>query len=221
MINFYIKTYGCQANVADSQAISNLLNDLGCDEIKTEAGSDLIIINTCAIREKAEHKVYSYLGRLLKSRDNSPYLKIVVIGCIATYRKKEFYSRFPQIHFVAGARDNKSELRDRLIDIVLSLQTSKQVLSKKNDIKINLSKTNLTLGGLKKELHHSKQSFVNIMTGCSNFCTYCIVPFTRGKEISYLAFDIINKIKIDVENGAKEVIYLVRMLTLIKILKMV
>lgn len=208
MINFFIKTYGCQANVADSQAIANLLSELNCNEIKTEIDADLIIINTCAIREKAEHKVYSYIGKLLKSRGKSPYFKIVVIGCIASYRKKEFYYRFPQINFVAGSRDNKQFLRDKLIDIVLSLQTSKQVLFVKKTIKTKLSKFNLTLGGIKKESKHSKQSFVNIMTGCNNMCSYCIVPFTRGKEISYSMSSILEKIRADINFGAKEIILL-------------
>ncbi|MFH1461576.1 MAG: tRNA (N6-isopentenyl adenosine(37)-C2)-methylthiotransferase MiaB [bacterium] len=208
MINFYIKTYGCQANVADSQAVSNLLAELGCKEVQAELGADLIIINTCAIREKAEHKVYSYLGRLMKLKDENPFLKIVVIGCIATYRKKEFYSRFSQVNFVAGARDNKSVLRDSLIDIVLSLQTGKQLLASIGDEKIKFIDLDLSLGGIKKEGRHSKQSFINIMTGCNNFCSYCIVPFTRGREISYSAKQILEKIKLDVLAGAKEIMLL-------------
>lgn len=208
MINFYIKTYGCQANVADSQAVANLFTELGCKEVQAEVHADLIVINTCAIRDKAEHKVYSYLGRLLKLKNNGSLFRIIVIGCIATYRKKEFYSRFPQIDFVFGAKDEKSILRDKLIDIVLSLQTSKQVLTLNGIEKSKITNLNLSLGGLKREVKHSKQSFINIMTGCNNFCSYCIVPFTRGKEISYSAKEILEKIKLDVWAGAKEVMLL-------------
>ncbi len=205
MINFYIKTYGCLANVADSLALSNFLVELDCNEVKAEGAADLIIINTCAIREKAEQKVYSYIGRIIKLKDKNPYLKIIVLGCIATYRKKEFYSRFPYIHFVSGAKEDKKILKNKLIDFVLSLQTSKQILDIKEKNRPSVTKFNLKLGGFKKEPKHLKQSFINIMTGCDNFCTYCIVPFTRGREISYSSSTILEKIKIDVEAGAKEI----------------
>lgn len=216
MINFYIKTYGCLANVADSLALSNFLLELDCKEVKTEVDADLIIINTCAIREKAEQKVYSYLGRIIKLKNKNPFLKIIVVGCIATYRKKEFYSRFSSIHFVYGAKEDRKILQNNLIDIVLSLQTSKQVLSLKEKNKLNINKKfnlkldnlkldKLKLGGFKKDPRQLKQSFINIMTGCNNFCTYCIVPFTRGREISYSANQILEKIKTDVDAGAKEI----------------
>ncbi|MBD3273275.1 tRNA (N6-isopentenyl adenosine(37)-C2)-methylthiotransferase MiaB [Candidatus Dependentiae bacterium] len=205
MVNFYIKTYGCQANVADSQAISNFLEELNCKEVKGEIGADLILINTCAIREKAEQKVYSYIGGLIKLKEKNPHLKIIIVGCIATYRKKEFYSRFPSINFVSGAKENKKILLDKLIDLVVSLQTRKQIFSLNNNKNVSIGKFSLELGGLKKEQKLLKQSFINIMTGCNNFCSYCIVPFTRGREISYSSEKIIEKIKMDVNLGAKEI----------------
>ena len=210
MINFYIKTYGCLANVADSLALSNFLTELDCNEVKAEVNADLIIINTCAIREKAEQKVYSYIGSIVKLKDKNPYLKIIVVGCIATYRKKEFYSRFPYIHFVSGAKEDKKVLQSKLIDFILSLKTSKQILDFEDDKKTCITKfkintNNLKLGGLKKETRNLKQSFINIMTGCNNFCSYCIVPFVRGREISYPSNQILEKIKIDVDAGAKEI----------------
>lgn len=213
MVNFYIKTYGCQANVADSQAISNFLIELGCKKQNLEANAELIIINTCAIRDKAEHKVYSYIGSLVKLKRKQHNFKVVVIGCIATYRKKEFYSRFPSVVFVSGARDKKEYLQKNLIDLVLSLETTNQLFDKPKILNSSaqrnltrLKKFDLKLGGIKNDDKHSKQSFVNIMTGCNNFCTYCIVPFTRGREISYLASKIIEKIKFDISCGVKEII---------------
>lgn len=217
MINFYIKTYGCLANVADSLALSNFLTELDCNEVKEADKADLIIINTCAIREKAEQKVYSYIGSIIKLIDKNPYLKIIVVGCIATYRKKEFYSRFPYIHFVSGAKEDKRILQSKLIDFILSLQTSKQVLDLKEENELGVSKTlnissefkinldKLSLGGFKRNRKHLKQSFINIMTGCNNFCSYCIVPFVRGREISYSSDQILEKIKVDVDAGAKEI----------------
>lgn len=212
MINFYIKTYGCQANAADSQAVSNFLIDLGCKEQTSELDAELIIVNTCAIRDKAEHKVYSYIGSLIKLKRKQHNFKVVVIGCIATYRKKEFYSRFPSVIFVSGARDKKEYLQKNLIDLVLSLETTNQLFDKPKISNVStktkvtrLKKFDLKLGGIKNDIKHAKQSFVNIMTGCNNFCTYCIVPFTRGREISYSAFEIIEKIKFDIAQGVKEV----------------
>jgi len=118
MIKFFIQTYGCQANVADSQAIANFLSDIDCEQVFSSEFADLIIINTCAIRDKAEQKIYSYLGRLAKLRKQNNFLNIVVVGCIASYKKQEFYSRFPFISFVTGAKDDKNLLQKKLVDIV-------------------------------------------------------------------------------------------------------
>ncbi len=215
MIKFFIQTYGCQANVADSQAIANFLKDLDCEQVFTQESADIIIINTCAIRDKAEQKIYSYIGRLAKLRKQNIFFKIVIVGCIASYKKKDFYSRFPFITFVNGARDDKNLLQQKLLDLIMSMQTSKQINKLTEPVVLNkdtnISKFknfNLKLGGLKVENKHSIQSFINIMTGCNNFCTYCIVPFTRGREISYLASDILEKIKFDISIGAKEIILL-------------
>jgi tRNA-2-methylthio-N6-dimethylallyladenosine synthase len=155
---------------------------------------------------------------LAKLRKQNNFLNIVVVGCIASYKKQEFYSRFPFISFVTGAKDDKNLLQEKLVDIVLSIETSKQIkdlnyqannlsennISKNTNI-LKLKKFNLRLGGIKVENRHSIQSFVNIMTGCNNFCTYCIVPFTRGREVSYKAKDILEKIKYDLSMGAKEI----------------
>ncbi len=209
MINFFIKTYGCQANVADSQAVANFLVNLDCKQVYSEKLADLIIINTCAIREKSEQKIYSYLGRLAKLQKRNSLLKIIVIGCVASYKKKDFYVRFGFITFVSGSRDDKNVLRDKLIDIVLSMQTSKSLLvPNKKDFLDNQDKNNFKLGGVRRETRHSTQSFINIMTGCNNFCTYCIVPFTRGSEISYSSKEILEKIKQDIALGTKEIFLL-------------
>lgn len=198
MLKFFIQTYGCQANVADSQAIANFLVNLDCQQVFTEPEADLIIINTCAIRDKAEQKIYSYIGRLAKLQKQNNLLKIIIVGCIASYKKQEFYSRFNFITFVNGAREDKNILRDKLIEIVMLSQTSKSIVE---DV-------DLKFGGLKQEKKHSTQSFVNIMTGCNNFCTYCIVPFTRGREVSYNSQEILEKIKQDIKLGAKEIFLL-------------
>ena len=111
MINFFIKTYGCQANVADSQAVSNFLTDFGCKEVNAKKDADLILINTCAIRAKAEQKFFSYLGALADIKREKKYLKVGIIGCVASYRQKEIRHRFDHVSFVFGANENLLELK--------------------------------------------------------------------------------------------------------------
>jgi len=218
MINVFIKTYGCLANVADSQALANYLVGLGCSIVDKQDSADLIIINTCAIRDKAEQKVFSYLGCLSDLKKQKPYLKIGVIGCIATYRKKEFFKRFDHINFVFGAKENLAVLQEYLSDLVLKIETIKQIYSDDPDKKLNFGGQDrdmkitekeedkeLILGGFKDKPSEFKQSFVNIMTGCDNYCSYCIVPFTRGREKSYPMSSIIERVQRDVQSGAKEI----------------
>jgi len=218
MINFFIKTYGCQANVADSQAISNYLVDLGCKKVESGKDADLILVNTCAIRAKSEQKVFSYLGELAEFKKDKKHLQVGVIGCIASYRAKEIRSRFDHVRFVFGAKQDLVELRDLLNDAILKIQRAKPFESAHPECFSlqNVSKEGRTdskglsifLGGFKNEQKEAKQSFINIMTGCNNYCSYCIVPFTRGREKSYAFNDILDRVKKDVYAGTKEVILL-------------
>jgi tRNA-2-methylthio-N6-dimethylallyladenosine synthase len=211
MVKFFIKTYGCQANVADSQALSNYLEGLGCEKVEVEALADLILVNTCAIREKAEQKVFSYLGEVgkIKMRINC-HLKVGVVGCIASYRKKEFFHRFDHVNFVFGAKEDPKDLQTLLADLVVKIETEKQFGIGVNKLQRAVvdPEQGLALGGFKDTPKELKQSFVNIMTGCNNYCSYCIVPFTRGREKSYLMSDILARVEQDVQNGAKEVFLL-------------
>ncbi len=242
MINFFIKTYGCQANVADSQAISNFLTNLGCKKVEIEQQADLILINTCAIRAKAEQRFFSYLGVLAIIKKDKKHLKVGIIGCVASYRQKEIRRRFDHVNFVFGAKENLFELQTLLSDFVLKIQMLKQFVSDqiqnslvsfdKRPPSLKLLRTrrtsgeklpnavrgepvepyeqskSLLLGGFKNNKKEFKQSYVNIMTGCNNYCSYCIVPFTRGREKSYLLNLILERVKRDVQNGAKEVVLL-------------
>ena len=99
MISAFLKTYGCQDNVADSDGFRGYLNALGADLVETEEAADLILVNTCAVREKAEQKLYSYIGELLEFRKKKPYLKIGILGCVASYRAQEMLVRFDHVNF--------------------------------------------------------------------------------------------------------------------------
>ncbi len=230
MISFFFKTYGCQANVADSDGIAKYLISLGCDEVSTAEQADLIMVNTCAVRDKAEQKLFSYLGQLSDLKKERSYVNLGVIGCVASYKKEEIYKRFNQVNFVYGAREEMKTFHAYLTDLIVRLETTKQLFVQSNpldelivqdrDIK-KIVQTKGLLGSsrmastlfkkrVKPETLITKEpelnrSFINIMTGCNKYCAYCIVPFTRGKEISYPAEDILTRVIHDVANGAKEV----------------
>ena len=246
MVTFFNKIYGCQANFADSQGLAKFLVELGCVPVMAEKDADLIIINTCAIREKAEQKLYSYIGRLAELKKDKPLLKIGVIGCVASYKKKEFYEYFECISFVHGAREEISVLQGYLAELILNIQTEKSLFLQNPDSKIkylkqdrrlkkffdkqvteksqidkdlsSISRLNLTeqIKDIKdeqikeddasgEEQISDVRAMINIMTGCNKYCSYCIVPFTRGREISYPMSDILNAVKKDIDRGAKEV----------------
>ena len=246
MVTFFNKIYGCQANFADSQGLAKFLVELGCVPVMAEKDADLIIINTCAIREKAEQKLYSYIGRLAELKKDKPLLKIGVIGCVASYKKKEFYEYFECISFVHGAREEISVLQGYLAEFILNIQTEKSLFLQNPDSKIkylkqdrrlkkffdkqvteksqidkdlsSISRLNLTeqIKDIKdeqikeddasgEEQISDVRAMINIMTGCNKYCSYCIVPFTRGREISYPMSDILNAVKKDIDRGAKEV----------------
>ena len=235
MITYFFRTYGCQANVADSQGLMQYLDEVGCTAAKTEADADVIVVNTCAVREKAEQKLWSYLGELADIKKEKPYVKIGVIGCVASYKKKEIYTRFDQVSFVYGAREEMPALQAYLTDLVVGLETTKQVYAENpelsvdshqdRDIKEVVARKGLfavsrlsKLGGFKQHalkkassvtpaepIKEVGRSYINIMTGCNKRCAYCIVPVTRGQEISFPMDEIIQRVAHDVANGVKEV----------------
>lgn len=229
MVNIFFKTYGCQANVADSQGLITYLEGLGCSVVDAEQKADLIVINSCAIREKAEQKMFSYLGSLAALKQERPYIRIGVIGCVASYRKKEIYERYDHVTFVFGAREELGTFHAYLVDLVVKLESAKQLLlndpqanvsrgGQDRDIKQVVTKKKLRsnivsnmpatqqLSSSKLERRHEvKRSFINITTGCNNYCSYCIVPFTRGREKSYSIKYIVDRVAREVAEGAKEV----------------
>ena len=230
MIHYFFRTYGCQANVADSQALMQYLDELGCSSVLTEAEADVIVVNTCAVREKAEQKLWTYMGELAEIKKVRPYVKIGVIGCVASYKKKEIYTRFDQVNFVYGAREELPALQAYLTDLVVSLETTKQLFATNptfashssgqvRDIKgfvaaKQLARPVFAFAGFKKPVKPTEnkpvllevgKSFINIMTGCNKCCAYCIVPMTRGQEVSYPMDELVARVAHDVANGAKEV----------------
>ncbi|MCK4265046.1 tRNA (N6-isopentenyl adenosine(37)-C2)-methylthiotransferase MiaB [Candidatus Babeliales bacterium] len=221
MIKIFFKTYGCQANVADSNGFQTYLVDLGCKVVDSESEADLIIVNSCAIRERAELKLFSYVGSLNHYKKEKAYIRIGVIGCVASYRKQEIYERFDHVNFVFGARDNIETFKAYLADIVVSLESTKRLYldtsrsirpGQDRDIQGIVEKKHLKIRQKEEHkvekndnLEEVRRAFVNIVTGCNNYCSYCIVPFTRGRETSYSIDSIVRRIEREIQLGAKEI----------------
>ena len=192
---YFIKTYGCQMNVHDSEEIKKLLENLGYVEVSDYEKSDLIIINTCAIRENAHSKVFGFLGRCKHLKKENKDLLLGLCGCMAQEESvvNEILEKHKYIDIVFGTH-NINELPNILKNHVK--KQSIEVYSKEGDV--------IEFGNLYKR--DSKISaWVNIMYGCDKFCTYCIVPYTRGKQRSRKMEDILKEVTDLYNEGYQEV----------------
>ena len=191
----YINTIGCQMNVYDSSQIAGLLSKIGYHLTDSEKKADLIIANTCAIREKAEQKVFSYLGRLADMKKRNPDLIVGVGGCVAQQEGKNIIKRVPWLDIVFG-----THAIARLPEIVKKVESSRCRI-----IDIEMT-TGIDEFELTENINKSDISrFITIMQGCDNFCTYCVVPYVRGRETSRSPEKIIKEITNLVNKGIKEI----------------
>lgn len=193
---YLIRTYGCQMNVHDSETIAGLLETMGYKPIEEEEEADLILLNTCAIRENAEDKVFGEIGRLKTLKLENPELVLGVCGCMS--QEESVVNRILQQHqyvdLIFGTH-NIHRLPYLLRDALMSKEMVVEVWSKEGDIVENLPK--VRQDGLK--------AWVNIMYGCDKFCTYCIVPYTRGKERSRRPEEVLAEIRDLARRGYQEV----------------
>lgn len=190
MKRYYIETFGCQMNVHDSEKMAGILRSEGYAEAENAKDADVIIFNTCSIRQKAEQKFFSELGRIKTLKKRRPDLKIAVAGCIAQQEGGKIIERASHVDYVIGPQ-NISILKD-----VINSESDAVVIDD------NLYITDMELPAERKD---NVRAWVNIMYGCNNFCSYCIVPYTRGREKSRASQSIINEIKDLAEKGYKEV----------------
>ena len=193
---YFLRTYGCQANQRDSETIAGILDQLGYKKVESEEEADLIIMNTCAIRKNAEDKVLGEIGNLKKLKRANPDLIIAMSGCMSQEEGivNEVLSKYPQVDLIFGTH-NIYNLPKLLFNATMAKEKTVEVFSKEGDIIEALPTTRFT----------THKAWVNISYGCNKFCTYCIVPYTRGKERSRLLKDIIDEVKELKENGYKEV----------------
>ena len=192
---YYIRTYGCQMNVHDSEEIAGLLENIGFTSTDSEEDADLIILNTCAIRENAHDKVFGFLGRCKHIKEIKPNVKIVLCGCMAQEESvvKEIMSKHKYIDLVIGTH-NIHELPNYLMN-----------LDGKLNVEVKSNEGNVYEIGQSFKRDSKYVAWVNIMYGCDKFCTYCIVPYTRGKERSRKSKDILREIDCLKQQGYKEV----------------
>lgn len=192
----FINTMGCQMNVYDSGQIQNRLAPVGYSPTDELEQADLIIVNTCSIRDKAEQKAFSFLGRLAPLKQRNPGLIIGMGGCVAQQEGRRVLKRMPHVDLVFGTHairrlpqiiERIQNLRCRVVDI---------------DISETIAADDFIGGPFP---HTDTSAFVTIMRGCDNYCTYCIVPYVRGRESSRPMDDIISEIRQLVSRGVREV----------------
>ena len=195
---YYIETQGCQMNEYDSDKMKDLLSqNLGFQSTKNKEEADILIVNTCSIREKAQEKVFSLLGNWRKLKKNKPDLIIGVAGCVASQESDEISQRAPYVDMVIGP-----QTIHRLPEIYeKSLESKKTIV----DVEFPLIEK---FDNLPKNSQSKFSEYVTIMEGCSKYCSYCVVPYTRGTEVSRPLKDIIDEVNNLVENGTKEIILL-------------
>ena len=191
---FYVATFGCQMNEYDSDRIANLMAGRGYKPTTRIEQADFIFLNTCSIREKAAQKVYSFLGRLRPLKEQNPYLLIGVGGCLAQQEGRDLLERVPYLDLVLGTHGIPK--LPELLDEIMS--TGRSVCYTEFDY--NLVRPSKPLKPSEKVT-----AFLTIMQGCNNFCSYCVVPYVRGREVSRPLEDILGEAQDLLDSGVKEI----------------
>jgi len=192
----YINTIGCQMNVYDAGQIAGVLAPLGYTQTDAIESADMIVVNTCTIREKAEQKAFSFLGRLTKIKAARPSLIVAMGGCVAQQEGEAVLKRMPHVDLVFG-----THAIFRLPEMVRRIESSHCRI-----VDVRLSETIETDRLVDGPLEDGQVSaFVTIMRGCDNYCTYCVVPHVRGREASRHPDRILEEIRMRVDQGIREV----------------
>ena len=195
---YFIQTQGCQMNEYDSDKISDLLSHhYNMTSTDNPLHADLLILNTCSIREKAQEKVFSQLGRWRKIKEKNPSTLIAVGGCVATQEGKNIQTRAPEVDIVFGP-----QTLHRLPKMIDNVTADK---SMSVDVSFPLIEK---FDFLPQSLESKVSAYVSIMEGCSKYCTFCVVPYTRGEEVSRSLDEILYEVSSLAENGVREVILL-------------
>ena len=191
---FALQTYGCQMNVADSELVEGILTNLGLEKTSNYDEADAIFLNTCAIRENAETKVHSKLGNLHKIKLNKPHLIIGVLGCMAQNLKDDLLKNKPYVDIILGP-DSYRKIPDLI---------NRHIADNKSIVDTKLSRFEV-YENIFPSRGDTFNAWVSIMRGCDKFCSFCIVPFTRGRERSRDVKSIVTEVKKAVDQGFVEI----------------
>ena len=188
---FRVKSFGCQMNVYDGERMSELLAAEGMSAAAEGDDADLVVLNTCHIREKATEKVYSDIGRLRRDDGSSPL--IAVAGCVAQAEGEEIMTRAPSVKVLVGPQSYH-----RLPEMVADAASGKRATETDMPAEAKFA-------ALPKRRKSGPTAFLTVQEGCDKFCTYCVVPYTRGAEISRPYADLVEEAKLLVAGGAREI----------------
>ncbi|MEM9577980.1 MAG: tRNA (N6-isopentenyl adenosine(37)-C2)-methylthiotransferase MiaB [Pseudomonadota bacterium] len=191
----FIKTYGCQMNVYDSERMAEALGGEGYVETKVAEEADMILLNTCHIREKAAEKVYSELGRMKPLKDRNPDLKIGVAGCVAQAEGEEIMRRQPAVDLVVGPQSyhRLPQMEARLREGQKALDTDFPEEDKFEEMKA------------RPKARRAPSAFLTVQEGCDKFCAFCVVPYTRGAEVSRPVSRVLDEARALVDRGVREI----------------
>ncbi len=192
---FYIESYGCQMNFSDSEIVASILNGEGFGATRNAEEADIILLNTCSIREKAEQTVRKRLTEFRRQKEKNPSLLVGVLGCMAERLKQKFLEEEKLVDIVIGPDAYRS--LPSLIEEAETGQKGVNVLLSREETYADISPVRLDTNGV--------TAFVSIMRGCNNMCSFCVVPFTRGRERSRNAYSIIAEAQDLFNKGYKEV----------------
>lgn len=194
--SFHIQTFGCQMNEHDSETLAGMLEELGYVENKNKKAADVAIINTCSVRENADKRFFGTLGQLKKVKEDRPDVVVAVCGCMMQQQHiiDTLKAKYPWVDLIFGTH-NIHEFPRLLTNVLNERNKVVDVWENGGDI----------IEGLPSKREYPFKAFVNIMYGCNNFCTYCIVPYTRGRERSRRPEEIINEVKGLASSGVKEI----------------
>lgn len=193
---FFLETFGCQMNVVDSERIVGLLENIGYAQTDQVEQADLILLNTCSVRDKAERKVIGHLGRFKPLKQNKPDLIIGVGGCVAQQEGADFLDKIPHLDLVFGTHNIH-----KLPEMV---QRVEQHRERCHEVEFLDRETRVRLFPQRSEAD-SVTRFVTVMQGCDNFCSYCIVPHVRGREVSRPSGEILSEVRQLVAGGVREI----------------
>ncbi|MBV7266647.1 tRNA (N6-isopentenyl adenosine(37)-C2)-methylthiotransferase MiaB [Erythrobacter ani] len=190
---YRVKSFGCQMNVYDGERMGELLSEQGLSKAPDGEDADLVVLNTCHIREKAAEKIYSDIGRLTKGKTQQKAPMIAVAGCVAQAEGEEIMNRAPAVSMVVGpqAYHRLPEMLDKAVKGERATDTDMPAIAK--------------FDSLPERKRRSPTAFLTVQEGCDKFCTYCVVPYTRGAEISRPFSDLLGEAHKLIETGAREI----------------